>query len=87
MPRNKRVAKDMKAYNLKLEHSDYEKLQEIAEANGLPVSTLLQKIISDFTKNKTVSIEVEDKMDKIKSLPLKERQAAIKKVSKLSTDN
>jgi hypothetical protein len=69
MPPNKRVAKPMKVYNLNLEQADFDALQDIAGNNGLPVSTLLRKIISDFTKNKTVSIEVEQKMGKRKKPP------------------
>jgi len=85
MPRNNRVAKNLKTYNLRIEPSDYEKLQQAAETNGIPMNTLLQQIITDFTKNKTVTIEVEQKMDIIKDLPLQERKAIIKKVLNLDT--
>ncbi len=81
MPRNNRVAKKLKPYNLRIEPIDYEILQKQAEANGIPMNTLLQKIIADFTKDKKITESGQVVFDKINSLPLEEQKAIIKKLS------
>jgi hypothetical protein len=81
MPRNNRVAKDLKKYNLRIEPTDYEILQQTAEANGIPMNTLLQKIIADFTRDEKVTLKEQLILDEIKSLPLKKQKAIIKELS------
>jgi len=84
VPRNKRVAKELKTYNLRITPTDYEIIQQQAAANGIPMNTLLQKIIAEFTNSEKVTPKEQKVLDEIKSLPLKKRKAIIKE---LSADN
>jgi predicted DNA binding CopG/RHH family protein len=48
MPRNNRVAKELRTYNLRLEPSEYDKIQKNAASKGIPMNTLLQYIIREY---------------------------------------
>lgn len=81
MPKNNRVAKEYKKYSLRLDPVEYDKVQQIAENKGIPMNALLQQIICDFTKEETLTKKEEIVFDKIKSLPLEEQKAKLKKLS------
>lgn len=79
MPRNNRVARETKSYKLRLDPDKYDIIQKAAADNGVPMNTLLQAIVAEYTQRLT---ETEQSLfDKIKSLPLEERKAIIKKLS------
>jgi hypothetical protein len=81
LPRNNRVAKEMKTYNLRIKPTDYEIIQQRAEENGIPMNTLLQRIIDDFIKDEKLTSVEQLTLEQIKSLPIKDQKAILKKLS------
>lgn len=81
MPTNKREKKNLKQYNLRIKPETYDQLQEIAKQNDIPMNTQLQYIITDFLAKIGGKSEQEEEIaTKIKSLPLKKRQALVDKL-------
>lgn len=81
VPRNNRVAKNLKTYNLRIDPTDYDIIQKTAEESGMPMNTLLQKIIEDFISNEQPTPVEQMTLEQIKSLPVKDRKAILKKLS------
>ena len=81
MARNKRVAKEVIKYSLRIDPETYSKVQKIAEVKGIAMNALLQQVIDDFTKGEELTSIEELTLEQIKSLPLQERKAIIKKLS------
>ncbi|MBU2701093.1 hypothetical protein Ga0466249_002204 [Sporomusaceae bacterium BoRhaA] len=83
MPKNNRVKKEVKAYNLRLEPAEYEKLRQNANDNGIPMNTLIQAIVAEYnSRNEKLTNKEQSIFDKIKSLPLEERKAILEKLSR-----
>lgn len=87
MAKNKRVAKEVIKYSLRIDPDAYDKINKSAEDKGISMNALLQQIIADFTKDEELTSIEQLTLEQIKSLPLKERKAALAKISKLSVDN
>jgi len=51
MPRNKRVAREVKSFKLRIEPDLYDMLQEEAAKDRLPMNSKLEKILLDFFKD------------------------------------
>lgn len=81
MPRNNRVAKEVVKYSLRLDPEAYDRVKELAEEKGMAMNALLQKIIDDFTKDEKPTPVEQMTLEQIKSLPLKEQKAILKKLS------
>lgn len=81
MPRNKRVAKEVIKYSLRLEPEAYSNIQKNAEYKGMTMNALLNKIIEDFIKDEEPTPIDQLTLEQIKSLPLKEQKAILKELS------
>lgn len=81
MPRNKRVAKEVIKYSLRIDPESYSAVQKIAEEKGIAMNALLNKIIDDFTNNEKLTSVEQLTLEQIKSLPVKDQKAILKKLS------
>jgi predicted DNA-binding ribbon-helix-helix protein len=81
MAKNKRVAKEVIKYSLRIEPETYSNIQKNAEDKGLTMNALLNKIIDDFIKDEKLTSVEQLTLEQIKSLPLKEQKAILKKLS------